>query len=154
VFRTRFRPLGTIAPTRCGAILDNCSLICFAASREAPLSGQVRSSGCNDHTFQCRFKTPTVGQPYMRSWSKRIAWLCLLLTLSAAYSLVAHHHSSSIDAAKCTVCVANHSASPVTTARLPKAVFVQLHRISTGEPVSAKQRLIRFALFVRPPPEN
>jgi hypothetical protein len=90
----------------------------------------------------------------MRSWSKRIAWLCLLLTLSAAYSLAAHNHSNSIDAAKCTVCVAAHSASPVTAARLPHAVFVPLRIISAAEPVAAKQRLIAFALFVRPPPEN
>jgi 3-mercaptopyruvate sulfurtransferase SseA len=94
-----------------------------------------------------------VGQAYMRSWSKRIAWLCLLLTLIAAYSLAAHHHSNSVDAAKCTVCVAAHSASPLTTARLPNAVFVPLHSVSTAEPVSAKQRLISFALSVRPPPE-
>ena len=94
-----------------------------------------------------------MGQANMRSWSKRIAWFCLLLTLSAAYSLAAHEHSNSIDAAKCTVCVAAHSASPVTTARLPNAVFVPLHSVSTAEPVSAKQRLISFALSVRPPPE-
>jgi len=90
----------------------------------------------------------------MRSWSKRVAWLCLLLTLSAAYSLPAHNHSNSIDAAKCTVCVAAHSASPVTTAGLPHAVFVPLRIISAAEPVAAKQRLIAFALLVRPPPEN
>jgi len=88
----------------------------------------------------------------MRSWSKRVAWLCLLLTLSAAYSLAAHNHSNSIDAAKCTVCVAAHTASPVIAARMPHAVFVPLRTISAAEPVAAKQRLIAFALFVRPPP--
>jgi hypothetical protein len=88
----------------------------------------------------------------MRSWSKRIAWLCLLLTLSAAYSLAAHHHSSSIDAAKCTVCVAAHSASPVISCRLPKAVPIPIRVLPIPESPSAKQRLIAFALAVRPPP--
>jgi hypothetical protein len=89
----------------------------------------------------------------MRSWSKRIAWLCLLLTLSAAFSLAAHKHSNSIDAAKCTVCATAHSASPVAAARVPDTVLVSLHVISIGEPLLAKQRLICFDLSVRPPPE-
>jgi hypothetical protein len=56
VFRTRFRPLGTIAPTRRGAIPDNCGLICFAASRESMVIWPGTVSCCRDCTFQCRFK--------------------------------------------------------------------------------------------------
>ena len=92
-------------------------------------------------------------QAYMRSWSKRIAWLCLLLTLSAACSLAAHQHSNSIDAAKCTVCVAAHSASRVSAASLPNAVFVSVQLVAVAEPVSTQQRVIPFALSVRPLPE-
>ena len=89
----------------------------------------------------------------MRSWSKRLAWLCLLLTLSAAYSLAAHHHSGSLDARKCTTCVVAHSASPVLATTLAHNLFVPVRLISIAEPVSTKQRLIPFALSVRPPPE-
>ena len=87
----------------------------------------------------------------MRSFSKKIALLCLLLTVWSAAALTAHHHSSATDAAKCTVCVASHFAAPKAVASLPQAnrVFakaVVLH------PISAKQRLVSFALRVRPPP--
>jgi len=87
----------------------------------------------------------------MRLFSKRIAWFCLLLTFWSAFAFAAHHHSNANEAAKCTVCVAAHSAAPKATARVPKAMFV---RVSTfrAEPVSAKQRLVTFALSVRPPP--
>ncbi len=87
----------------------------------------------------------------MRSISKRIALLCLLLTFWSAVAFVVHHHSSSTEAVKCTVCVAAHSASPKVTSTLPNRTLV---RVSTFRPapVSAKQRLVTFALSVRPPP--
>jgi hypothetical protein len=87
----------------------------------------------------------------MRSFSKRIALLCLLLTLCSAVAFVAHHHSSANDAAKCTVCVAAHSASPKAATVLPNQTFVRAS-ISRSAPVTAQQRLIAFALSVRPPP--
>jgi hypothetical protein len=87
----------------------------------------------------------------MRSISKKVALLCLLLTIWSAAALAAHHHSNATDAAKCTVCVAAHSASPKAVSTLPKATFV-LASILVLDPVSAKQRLISFALRVRPPP--
>ncbi len=87
----------------------------------------------------------------MRSISKPIAWMCLLLTFWSAFALVAHHHSSATEAAKCTVCVAAHSASPKTVSTLPNATFVPVATFRP-KPVSAKQRLIAFALCVRPPP--
>jgi hypothetical protein len=87
----------------------------------------------------------------MRSISKRIACLCLLLTLWSAVAFVAHHHSSATDALKCTVCIAAHSAAPKAASNLPKATCVSLSTLRS-EPVSAKQRLVAFALSVRPPP--
>ena len=87
----------------------------------------------------------------MRSSLKPIAWMCLLLTFWSAFAFVAHHHSSATEAAKCTVCVAAHSASPKTVSTLPNATFVPVATFRP-KPVSAKQRVIAFALCVRPPP--
>lgn len=88
----------------------------------------------------------------MRSISKRIACLCLLLTFWSAIAFAVHQHSSATEAAKCTVCVAAHSASPKTTSNLLKATFVAIATFQ-AQPVSTKQRLVAFALTVRPPPE-
>ena len=48
----------------------------------------------------------------MRSSVKCVALLCLLLTFWSAFAFAAHHHSKSTESAKCTVCVAAHSAAP------------------------------------------
>src|SRR3981189_2714353 len=87
----------------------------------------------------------------MRSISKKIALVCLLLTVWSVVAFAAHHHSSATDAAKCTVCVAAHSASPKALSLLPQAepVFAPAPVV---DPVSARQSLISFALRVRPPP--
>jgi hypothetical protein len=87
----------------------------------------------------------------MRSISKTIAWLCLLLTISSALAFAVHDHSSALEAAKCTVCVAAHSAAPQAVAILTPSSFV-FASVSPRETVSTKQRLIAFALRVRPPP--
>jgi hypothetical protein len=76
----------------------------------------------------------------------------MLLTLWSVYAFAAHQHSNSIDAAKCTVCVAAHSASPVSVSKLLNAAPVPVSRMVAAVPVAAKQRLIAFALAVRPPP--
>ena len=89
----------------------------------------------------------------MRPISKQIAWLCLLLMLSSAIAFVAHQHSDEKESVRCTLCVAAHSASPTAPAVLLRATFAAIS-IFHPEPVaSAKQRLIAFALSVRPPPE-
>jgi hypothetical protein len=88
----------------------------------------------------------------MKSISKRIASFCIVLTFWSALAFVAHHHSSTTEGATCSVCVAAHSASPKTlSSSLTRTTFVV---VSTFRPdsVSAKQRLIAFALCVRPPP--
>jgi len=87
----------------------------------------------------------------MRSLSKKIAFLCLLLTIFSAVGLVAHHHSSRTESAKCSVCVAAHSAAPKAVSVLAKAAVVFSFAVVL-DPVSAQQRLIAFALRVRPPP--
>jgi hypothetical protein len=87
----------------------------------------------------------------MRLFSKRVALLCLLLTFWSALAFATHHHSSATEAAKCTVCIVAHSASPKAPSTLLKATFVAVCTFR-AEPVATKQRLIAFALCVRPPP--
>ena len=87
----------------------------------------------------------------MRSISKRIACLCVLLTFWSALAFAAHQHSSDTETSTCTVCVAAHSASPQTATTLPRVMFVSVSTF-LPEPVSAKQRLTVFLLCVRPPP--
>jgi hypothetical protein len=82
---------------------------------------------------------------------KYLAVMCLLLTFWSAIALVAHHHSNGTEAAKCTVCVVAHSASPKSTASLLKAKFTPLSTF-LPEPVFAAQSSVAFALSIRPPP--
>ena len=120
-----------------------------------PSSGSSVAAQCTSHCFAFlfwyRFKQPTSGVAVMRSISKRIAFVCVLLTIWSAIAFITHQHSSANEAAKCTVCVAAHSASPKATSNLLKATFVAVSPFQP-QPVSAKQRLIVFALNVRPPP--
>lgn len=87
----------------------------------------------------------------MRSISKRIAFVCLLLTVWSAIAFAAHQHSSATESAKCTVCVAAHSASPKAASTPRPTTFVVVSTFR-AEPVSGKQRFVAFALSVRPPP--
>jgi hypothetical protein len=77
--------------------------------------------------------------------------MCLWLTFWSAIAFAAHHHSNGAESAKCTVCVAAHSAAPKATANLLKATFTPIFTFQ-ADPVSAKQRFTAFALSVRPPP--
>jgi hypothetical protein len=92
------------------------------------------------------------GDVFMRSVLKPIAWLSLLLMFASAYGFAAHRHSSSLDEAQCTVCVVAHSASAVGTYKLPSTTPALVRLPLPAEPLSAKQRLVPFALTVRPPP--
>jgi len=87
----------------------------------------------------------------MRSMSKRIACLCVLLTFWSEMAFAAHQHSTATESATCTVCIAAHSASPKITTTLPRVMFLPVDTFRP-EPVSAKQRLTVFVLCVRPPP--
>jgi hypothetical protein len=87
----------------------------------------------------------------MRSALKLVAYLSILLTLWSGYTFATHNHFSSVDEAKCTVCVGAHSATPVSAPKLPSADFIRIS-VVVAKRISAKQRLIAFALTVRPPP--
>jgi hypothetical protein len=88
----------------------------------------------------------------MRSVLKPIAGLCLLLMVVSAYGYAAHQHSSALEEARCTVCVIAHSAAPAPVCELPRVFLILIVLLVLAEPLSAKQRLIPFALTVRPPP--
>jgi len=90
----------------------------------------------------------------MRSISKKIACLCLLLMLSSAIAFAAHYHSDANESARCSVCAAAHSASPTGPTLSPRVTFVAVSTFRAEQILSAKQRLIAFALSVRPPPES
>jgi len=82
---------------------------------------------------------------------KHVALMCLLLTFWSAIAFAVHHHSNGTESAKCTVCVAAHSAAPRASANLLKATFTAISTFR-AEPVSFTHRLVAFALSVRPPP--
>ena len=88
----------------------------------------------------------------MRSVIKRMAWLCLLATLLSAYAFATHQHSNSLDESQCTICVVAHSAFPVAPSNLPSVAVVLLPLVVPEGTFLAKQRLVLFALSVRPPP--
>jgi hypothetical protein len=77
---------------------------------------------------------------------------CVVLTLWSALALVAHHHTNGIESAKCSICIAAHSVVPKPISKLSQVSFVVLAKVRTSS-AAAKQRLVTFALTVRPPPE-
>ena len=88
----------------------------------------------------------------VRAMLKSVALLCLLLTLGSALAFAAHHHSNPSEAARCTVCVAAHSAAPKANTNLLKTPFSPVFVLQAA-PVSSTQRRAAFALSVRPPPQ-
>lgn len=87
----------------------------------------------------------------MRLIVKYGAVVCLLLTFWSAIAFAAHHHSNGTESAKCTVCVAAHSASPKASVNSVRATFTPVSMLR-AEPVCTTHRLVAFALSVRPPP--
>jgi hypothetical protein len=71
----------------------------------------------------------------------------------SAIALVAHHHADGAESSKCTVCVAAHTAVPTSPTLSPHTNWLVVFPVKTEPVVAAKQRLIAFALTVRPPPE-
>jgi hypothetical protein len=82
---------------------------------------------------------------------KYVALMCLVLTFWSAVAFAAHHHSNRSESAKCTVCGAAQSMAPKATANLPKATFTPISTFR-ADPASAKERVVAFALSIRPPP--
>ena len=101
--------------------------------------------------FSVDFRQRLRGESNLRSIVKYVAAMCLLLTIWSAIAFAAHHHSNGAESAKCTVCVAAHSAAPKATASLLKAKFIPISTF-LPEPVFAAQSFVTFALSVRPPP--
>jgi hypothetical protein len=89
--------------------------------------------------------------PNVRSIVKYLATVFLVLTLWSAVAAVAHHHPNGTESAKCSVCVAAHSAAPKVAASLAKTTFSSV-AIFHAKSVSTKERFVVFALNVRPPP--
>jgi hypothetical protein len=87
----------------------------------------------------------------MRIAVKAVALLAVLLTVWSAFAVVAHSHSTTADAARCGVCIAAHSASPAVAAAAPAPTAFSVSAIE-ARPLALRQRLIGFALCVRPPP--
>jgi hypothetical protein len=122
-----------------------------SATRVVPKGCPVWYSRCIRFLLRSRFTQRMQRVIDMRSISKHIAWLCLLLTFWSVLAFAAHHHSNARESATCTLCAAAHSASPEATSILPDATFIPVSTFRS-EPVSARQRLVAFALSVRPPP--
>jgi hypothetical protein len=93
-----------------------------------------------------------IGQPRMRFAAKRVALVCMLLTLWSAVAFVAHHHLNKTDAQNCSVCVNAHTPAGVSTPQIVAPGFVEIASLHV-ESSSAKFRLVSFALSVRPPPQ-
>ncbi|MGA8272441.1 MAG: hypothetical protein WB919_12845 [Candidatus Sulfotelmatobacter sp.] len=89
----------------------------------------------------------------MQSITRRIAWLSLLLTIWSALAFAVHRHSGQDESSTCQVCVAAQSASPASASPTPKPVFRRVVAFRARE-IAAKQQLVAFALYVRPPPAS
>ena len=98
----------------------------------------------------CKFQRSRVA---VRPFTKCVAILCLLLTISSAVAVVAHHHSNGIDTAKCSICAAAHSTAPKAAANPTVTAFTSHFAFrSVSDP--AKEQVVAFALSVRPPPAS
>jgi hypothetical protein len=87
----------------------------------------------------------------MRSLARPIAWLCLVLIFGSAWAVIAHRHSSEAKSSSCQVCVVAHSCAPASVSPSPRPVFPRIVELGY-QIIDAKQRLIPFALSIRPPP--
>lgn len=89
----------------------------------------------------------------MRPVVKRIACLCVLLTLWSAMAFASHVHLHPADAARCSICVAAHSASPAPPAAVVPIPLLTIADVPVQPVRAAMRRLAIFALSVRPPPK-
>jgi hypothetical protein len=89
----------------------------------------------------------------MRSISKRIACVCVVLIFWSAIAFATHQDSDATESGICTVCIAAHSAAPEALPTPLHVTFVAISTLRAEPSISAKQRLVTFALSVRPPPE-
>jgi hypothetical protein len=106
---------------------------------------------CLRSSVRCRVKPRIHGVTDMRSISKTLACLCLLLTLWSATEFVTHHHSNQREASACQICVAAHSTALTFISHASYPVFRTVLTLRLL-PTAAKKRLVAFGLYVRPPP--
>ena len=76
---------------------------------------------------------------------------CLLLFAVISVVQVSHLHSSAAGADHCTLCVAMHSAAPVSVAAIA-VVLVQMGVSAPAVVARAPFRPWQLQLFTRPPP--
>lgn len=81
-----------------------------------------------------------------------MAVVCLLLTLWSAVAFAAHHHSDRTEAAKCTVCMAAHSAAAKTAVSLLKAKFIPIHTRAISDATYGIVVLLSFVTTLFAPP--
>ncbi len=141
------RPLGPLA---CSA-QSECRAEGALHYRARNLGATAVTSRCIPTPFRVDFSRKSVGIA-VRSIARKIGWLCVLLTLWLAVASVAHHHSNPDRASTCAVCVAAHSTTKSTHFTLPATTSFLVATVVLPTP-SARQRLLAFALTVRPPPE-
>ena len=114
----------------------------------------LQCSHCIRPFFRFRFQRAPFWVSNLRSIVKYVAILCLLLTFWSAVAFAAHHHSNRTEAAKCTVCVAAHSAALKATASLLKAKFTPISTF-LPEPVFVAQTCVASrSAFARLPPSS
>jgi hypothetical protein len=87
-----------------------------------------------------------------KQWATRsTALICVLLLALLTFVQVTHVHPAATDADHCPICVAMHSAAPVTVF----VVAIAFTRISVPVPVPVVHSVVRrwhYTLFNRPPP--
>jgi len=90
----------------------------------------------------------------MHRLAKQTAWLCLLLLLFTTAAVTVHHHAGGNDSPTCELCLVASSAPVTASVPCLQQTFAAVSRAHSKPIEAAKQRLICFALTVRPPPED
>jgi hypothetical protein len=86
--------------------------------------------------------------------AKATAWLCLILLLCISTAAAVHHHADGSDSARCELCLVAASSAPTAPAPCLAQTLLAVSMVRLEPVAAAKQRLICFALTVRPPPED
>jgi len=90
----------------------------------------------------------------MHRLAKQTAWLCLLLLLFTTAAVAVHHHAGGHDSPTCELCLVASSAPLAAPSPCLQQTFAAVTRVQSKPIEAARQRLICFALTVRPPPED
>jgi len=90
----------------------------------------------------------------MHRLAKQTAWLCLLLLLFTTAAVTVHHHAGGNDSPTCELCLVASSAPVTAPSPSLQQTFAAVTWVHSKPVEAARQRLICFALSVRPPPED